>query len=76
MREVYFDNGATTRAFPEVVDIMKEVLETEYGQWKDKMRATLFNKYMQSGMPKYDISGNVDKRVENYLTRKTSYTGW
>jgi len=29
--EVYFDNGATTRAFPEVRKIMDEMLEKEYG---------------------------------------------
>lgn len=31
MPEVYFDNGATTRVFPEVKEIMNEVLEEEYG---------------------------------------------
>lgn len=31
MPEIYFDNGATTRAFPEVREIMTEVLEQEYG---------------------------------------------
>ena len=31
MTEIYFDNGATTRAFPEVRAIMDQVLETEYG---------------------------------------------
>ncbi len=29
--DVYFDNGATTRVFPEVRDIMVKVLEEEYG---------------------------------------------
>ncbi len=29
--DVYFDNGATTRAFPEVREIMVKVLEEEYG---------------------------------------------
>ena len=27
MTEIYFDNGATTRAFPEVRQIMDEMLE-------------------------------------------------
>ena len=31
MREVYFDNGATTRAFPETAEIVREMLEREYG---------------------------------------------
>lgn len=31
MTEIYFDNGATTRAFPEVRQIMDELLEAEYG---------------------------------------------
>lgn len=31
MPEIYFDNGATTRAFDEVRGIMNEVLEVEYG---------------------------------------------
>ncbi|MCQ2491982.1 MAG: cysteine desulfurase [Lachnospiraceae bacterium] len=29
--ECYFDNGATTKVFPEVKDIMVEVMEVEYG---------------------------------------------
>ena len=29
--DIYFDNGATTRVFPEVKDIMVKVLEEEYG---------------------------------------------
>jgi cysteine desulfurase len=31
MKEIYFDNGATTPAFPEVVDIMQELLRESYG---------------------------------------------
>jgi cysteine desulfurase len=31
MREIYFDNGATTRVFPEVREIMDELLEISYG---------------------------------------------
>lgn len=31
MPEIYFDNGATTRVFPEVREIMNEVLDVEYG---------------------------------------------
>ena len=31
MREIYFDNGATTRVFPEVREIMTEVMDVEYG---------------------------------------------
>lgn len=31
MAEIYFDNGATTRVFPEVREIMSEVMEVEYG---------------------------------------------
>ncbi len=31
MAEIYFDNGATTKVFPEVRDIMSEVMEVEYG---------------------------------------------
>ena len=31
MREIYFDNGATTRVFPEVREIMTEVMYVEYG---------------------------------------------
>ena len=31
MPEIYFDNGATTRVFPEVREIMNEVLDAEYG---------------------------------------------
>ena len=31
MSEIYFDNGATTRVFPEVREIMSEVLDIEYG---------------------------------------------
>lgn len=31
MSEIYFDNGATTRAFPEVREVMDEALEREYG---------------------------------------------
>lgn len=31
MSEIYFDNGATTRVFPEVREIMTKVLEQEYG---------------------------------------------
>ncbi|MDO5146448.1 MAG: cysteine desulfurase family protein [Eubacteriales bacterium] len=31
MSEIYFDNGATTRVFPEVKEIMAEVLDVEYG---------------------------------------------
>lgn len=31
MREVYFDNGATTRVFPDVREIMDELLENSYG---------------------------------------------
>lgn len=31
MSEIYFDNGATTRVFPEVKEIMSDVLEIEYG---------------------------------------------
>ena len=31
MSEIYFDNGATTRALPQVREIMDEVLEKEYG---------------------------------------------
>ena len=31
MPEIYFDNGATTMVFPEVREIMMEVMETEYG---------------------------------------------
>ncbi|MCD8020236.1 MAG: cysteine desulfurase [Clostridiales bacterium] len=31
MSEIYFDNGATTRAFPEVREIMMKVLNDEYG---------------------------------------------
>lgn len=31
MAEIYFDNGATTRVFPEVREIMSEVMEIEYG---------------------------------------------
>ena len=31
MPEIYFDNGATTRVFPEVREIMTEVLDIEYG---------------------------------------------
>lgn len=29
--DIYFDNGATTRVFPEVKDVMVKVLEEEYG---------------------------------------------
>lgn len=29
--EIYFDNGATTRVFPEVREMMDQVLEAEYG---------------------------------------------
>ena len=29
--EIYFDNGATTRVFPEVREMMDKVLESEYG---------------------------------------------
>ena len=32
MSEIYFDNGATTRALPQVREIMDEVLEKEYGE--------------------------------------------
>ena len=52
------------------------VSEEEYGQWKDNIRSALFNKYMTSGMTKYDINGFVDKSIENYLRKKTEYTGW
>lgn len=31
MTEIYFDNGATTRTFPEVREIMSEVMDIEYG---------------------------------------------
>ena len=31
MSEIYFDNGATTKALPQVREIMDEVLEQEYG---------------------------------------------
>ncbi len=31
MTEIYFDNGATTRVFPEVREIMSRVMDTEYG---------------------------------------------
>ncbi len=31
MTEIYFDNGATTRVFPEVREIMSEVMDIEYG---------------------------------------------
>ncbi len=31
MSKIYFDNGATTRALPQVREIMDEVLEKEYG---------------------------------------------
>ena len=31
MTEIYFDNGATTRVFPEVREIMSEVMDLEYG---------------------------------------------
>ncbi len=31
MQEIYFDNGATTRVFPEVREIMAEVMDVEYG---------------------------------------------
>ena len=50
--------------------------EKESGQFSDSLRAALFNKYMLSGMTKYDINGFVDKSVENYLRKKTAYKGW
>ena len=31
MRDIYFDNAATTRVFPEVVDKMAEMMSREYG---------------------------------------------
>lgn len=31
MTEIYFDNGATTRTFPEVREIVSEVMDIEYG---------------------------------------------
>lgn len=31
MNEIYLDNGATTRVFPEVVEIMEKVMRDEYG---------------------------------------------
>lgn len=31
MKEIYFDNGATTRPFPEVREIVMRMLDTEYG---------------------------------------------
>lgn len=31
MTEIYFDNGATTRTFPQVREIMSEVMDIEYG---------------------------------------------
>jgi len=36
MREVYFDNAATTRVRPEVVDLMKKVMEEDYGNPSSK----------------------------------------
>ncbi len=36
MREVYFDNSATTRCFPEVIDIVKKTMDTDYGNPSSK----------------------------------------
>ena len=36
MREIYFDNSATTRCFPEVIDLMKTVMDVDYGNPSSK----------------------------------------
>lgn len=36
MREVYFDNAATTRVRPEIVSLMKKVMEEDYGNPSSK----------------------------------------
>ncbi|WP_031548371.1 cysteine desulfurase family protein [Oribacterium sp. FC2011] len=36
MREIYFDNSATTRVYPEVVELMKKTMEEDYGNPSSK----------------------------------------
>lgn len=38
MREIYFDNAATTRCLPEVIDIMRKTMEADYGNPSSKHR--------------------------------------
>ena len=48
MSEIYFDNGATTRALPQVREIMDEVLEKEYGNPSSMhMRGVEAEKYIK-----------------------------
>ena len=48
MSEIYFDNGATTRALLQVREIMDEVLEKEYGNPSSMhMRGVEAEKYIK-----------------------------
>lgn len=68
MAEIYFDNGATTRAMPEVCEIMGEVLAEEYGN-PSSMHAKGFlaEQYMKHAQEVIARSLKVDPK-EIYFT--------
>lgn len=68
MSEIYFDNGATTRAFPEVREIMSEVLDIEYGNPSSMhMKGFRAEKYLNQAKETIAKSLKVDPK-EIYFT--------
>ena len=68
MSEIYFDNGATTRALPQVREIMDEVLEKEYGNPSSMhMKGFDAEKYVNHAKEIIAKSLKVDNRMREYL---------
>ena len=68
MTDIYFDNGATTRAFPEVRRIMDELLLTEYGNPSSMHRkGFLAEGYLKDAREAIAASLKVDPK-EIYFT--------
>lgn len=68
MSEIYFDNAATTRVFPEVREIMSEVLDIEYGNPSSMhMKGFQAEKYVNQAREIIAKSLKVDSK-EIYFT--------
>ena len=68
MSEIYFDNGATTRALPQVREIMDEVLEKEYGNPSSMhMRGVEAEKYIKEAKAFFASNLKVNEK-EIYFT--------
>ena len=60
---IYFDNAATTKAFPEVVKVMEDAMEVTYGNPSAKHIKGMEAENLSAGNNRKDTEGEAERNL-------------